>query len=286
MFKDKDQILKVNQELNKMQAEWYKNVAEKVYSVNKDLSLPFYSGLSENAAGKKIIMIVGQEARKHGHYTDREDRKTNKWTVGTEEYDWAEDTCISSKWSQVVTDIQLHKENQLYKEYFYDENYAGNKGKKIGALNSPFWRFVNIFCDGNFYPFWTNLDKVHLYKGEKTISLTAELEEKFNAKFKYGNEEKSVLLHEIDIIEPDAIVFVTGKNYYKSMACALDCKEIKENKPSYSTKNKDNKNIVIVLTDILKGKFGKTIPAFWTYHPCYLNYMGKLTFVKTEYFSN
>lgn len=106
---------------------------------------------------------------------------------------------------------------------------------------------------------WNNIDKVYYSRGNSDYkgTLTYEGEEYLSAPYGVREDKKSLLQREIEIAKPDALLFVTGPQYYISMAKAFNIS------PNV-LKGKLNKNSRIV--DI-RSDLGIDIPAFWTYHP-------------------
>lgn len=223
-------ILLINKKLLEIQNEWLSEVVEPfvVSRRNEQFSRPFHLGLSSVAApGKKLIMIVGQEAKDFWKYeeADKTPEYIQKW-------------CIS------YFDEQIHE--------------------KVPSNNSPFWRFFRSLKEKGFELCWNNIDKIHRYKtvSEKDVTypLTKTQERMLSAQ--YRADSKSLLQREIEVVEPDAIVFVTGPHYRASMCTAFG---LPENTLDKCMPNKTNYLINI-------GKeLGLDIPVFWTFHPAYLN---------------
>lgn len=223
-----------NKKLCEIQNEWLSEVVDPVVVSrrNEQFSRPFHLGLSSGIdPNKKMIMIIGQEAKDFWKYEDAK---------ATSEY--IQQWCIS------------------YFEKQIQENASQN--------NSPFWRFFCALEKEGFELCWNNIDKLHRYKtvekkGEPkdvTYPLTLRQERIFSAQ--YGADSKSLLQREIELVKPGAIAFVTGPHYRVSMCTAFG---LPENALDQCMPNKTNYLINI------GQELGLDIPVFWTYHPAYLN---------------
>ncbi len=141
-----------------------------------------------------------------------------------------------------------------------------------GTNSSPFWRLLKKFDECNIV--WNNLDKIHRYKENGNCgTLILDDESILSSPFVYENERKSLLLHEVNMIKPNIILFITGPNYHASMATALgieDKKAFKRTKPT-----KKSHIHLIDIPDL-------NPPALWTYHPAYLNRIDKLDSIKND----
>ena len=179
-------VKEINEELLDAFTDWYNKVALKVTPpMNYTFSRPFIGGVCDNSgAGKKNIMIVGQEAR------DLKD-----YGKSLKEY---------QMWSISFLSSQLEKREHL-------------ENKECKKLSSPFWEFIRkIKC--YFFDYWTNIDKLHLISKGKTERLEEECEKVLNNKY---SNDKSIFEMEIEIIKPAVIIFLTGPDYYKTMGYAL-----------------------------------------------------------------
>lgn len=183
---ENETVKKINEELLDAFTSWYNKVASEVTSsMNYTFSRPFIGGVCDNfGAGKKNIIIVGQEARGLNDY-GKSLKEYQMWSIG-----------FMSK--------QLG-----CKKYLKNQTYS--------KVNSPFWRFVCGFTDYSIY--WTNIDKLHLISKGKTKQLKDECEKVLNKK--YLNDKSSIFEREIEIINPAVIIFLTGPHYYKTMEYAL-----------------------------------------------------------------
>lgn len=137
---ENETVKKINEELLDAFTSWYNKVAlEVTSSMNYTFSRPFIGGVCDNfGAGKKNIMIVGQEAR-----------GLNDYGKSLKEY---------QMWS-----IEFMSKQLGYKKYLKNQTYS--------KVTSPFWRFVCGFTDYSIY--WTNIDKLHLISKGKTKQLVS-----------------------------------------------------------------------------------------------------------------
>lgn len=223
----------MNKELNKYQNEWFKGIFEPFIkeNPNANISYPFFTGVSEQYVDSdKRIMIIGQE--------------TNSWNIY--KADWTIED--SRQWTIDYLCYQL--------KYYTDTEHK----EKFGRRNSsPFWSFFKTFSNEGIVPCWNNVDKAQRNIGGKTVSLTEEIEIALNKKLPHTN--KTLLQKEIEILKPNAIVFITGPSYIVTMEKALDLKEniLSEYRPTQGNGCIDISNIVNL-----------EIPTFWTYHPRYI----------------
>ncbi len=237
-------VAKTNEKLLKVQAAWYQALAEDWCSQNPDqtYSAPFCCGISFSMSDptKKTIMIIGQEAR-----------------------NWH--TFIENHPLKFMQDEGI----RCFEEQF---------GLRDGAykINSPFWRWFKRFQECNIV--WNNLDKLHRYvqkddaEAGETRYLRLKDEMHLSQPFSLeGDAPRSLLVREIDMIEPDIVLFVTGPSYFKSMALALgmDASVLKMHKPT-------DENLVSNISELVNAisyKSKKIPRVIWTYHPNHLNYM-------------
>ena len=229
----------LNAELRREQKLWTECILEPFISVgyNETFSRPFYYGISDRLQDdRKHIMLVGQEADQLWKFEDTE--KTleyiQKWCVG-------------------------YFDKQMWNIPFaeYDE-----------VNGSAFWRFFRSLDDKGFNTSWNNLDKLHCYEitghGQNEREVTKVLSDNYRRKLSslFGEEKKSLLQREIELVKPDAIVFITGPRYAVSMCTAFGISEDALNN-FYPTKEKPCRNIDEVIN--------MDIPVYWTYHPGYLS---------------
>ncbi len=259
MFKSVEDIKNANKKLNEIQTKWFNELKLDTDIIDKfnknhkntkrkyryELSLPFYSGLSEKAVGKKIIMVIGQESRNSGRYNTR----NYNYTKTIKSQDW----CLpndSSKWSVAYLEKQILN--------------VENKEFEIDNDSYPFWRFIKrLFLDTKeFFPFWTNLDKLHTYQLDKNTdevkaccSLYEETEKILHKKI----NDKTLLEYEIDIVKPEIILFLTGENYENSMKIGLGLDK------DFAFKDKLRKDDKIIIP--LENVTNIQQKVFWTFHP-------------------
>lgn len=198
------------------------------------LSCPFYMGITEEYAShtkSNRVMIIGQEARHYGLW--KNDRFRPGY-ISNESQEWAIE--------YLLCQLKMPKANSRF-------NHEYNK--------SRFWQTFRTLNDNDINVCWNNVDKVYYSRGnhEYKGTLTYEGEEYLSAQ--YGLDKKSLLQREIEIADPDAILFVTGPYYYKSMAIAFGVLPEK-----LDGKLNTNNNIADITNVLSIGK-----PAYWTYHP-------------------
>ena len=185
-------IQSINNKLLEIQNEWLLEVVNPfvVSRRNEQFSRPFHLGISSGIdPNKKLIMVIGQEAKDFGKYED------------------------------VDTPKDIQKECTSY----FDEQIQENTSRN----NSPFWRFFCALKKKEFELCWNNIDKLHRYKTvekkEVTYPLTIGQERILSAQ--YGADSKSLLQRELEVVRPDAIAFVTGPHYRVSMCTAFGLPE-------------------------------------------------------------
>lgn len=194
----------MNGKLNSAQEIWNKIVLEPYFKDcdNTTLSRPFYMGVSdEYIKSENRIMIIGQEAKGFGLYTD------TAWPMDKAR-NWSID----------------YLNRQVYRNKSSEYNYTYN--------NSGFWRLFRFFKDSGISPCWNNIDKLHQTIGNKTVPLTLKMESYFCKQ--YGDSNKSLIQNEIEICKPNYILFITGPHYTNSMATSfgLDENELIEVRPN------------------------------------------------------
>lgn len=199
--------------------------------VGEYISCPFYLGLTDeyivNSEHKPRVMIIGQEARHYGSWV--RDNKTSSFMP-----------LMSQAWAIEYLNKQL------------DIGFTGKFGVQYNK--SRFWNLFRVLSK-EFAVCWNNLDKVYFGKDENYKgTLTYEAEKILSQR--YGAENKSLLEREIEIVKPDALLFVTGPSYAISMETAFD----KNGKLSGFLNKKDG---ISDVTHILNVR----MPAFWTFHP-------------------
>lgn len=202
----------------------------------KTLSYPFYMGLSEeylfNFEGKKRIMVIGREARGCEHERDNAEEKNQPEN--------------SQQWAIAYIKKQVYgKDVDLPKCY-----------NKIEYNNSAFWLFFRLLKEEGFVPCWNNVDKVYF---EKTGKLTESAEKVLSSAYTVGDEKqaKSLLVREIEIADPDIIIFVTGASYKVTMQTALKGEDVNfDMLPSFE------KDGCLIKLGTVAGK-----PTYWINHP-------------------
>lgn len=205
------------------------------------ISCPFYMGLTDDYinSDKKRVMIIGQEARGYGVYT------ADKNKEGFEPES-------SQKWSKCYLSRQTNLQE-------------ADRDLKYNA--SRFWALFRALKT-DYALCWTDIDKVYYNKlqdnkdGKYTGTLTYGGEAYLNQK--YGEDNKSILEREIELAEPDYVVFVIGPNYHVSLEKSFGF-EYKKLSEEWNKQVKDKKWCDI--TNVLA--IGK--PAVWTYHPAARN---------------
>lgn len=207
--------------------EWQKRILEPHINnnINEQFSAVFLAGIPANYKRKgKKIMIIGQNGN------------------STTEY-YSDNLANQLKW---------------HGEYLDRQVYGVNNGEK--GNSSPFWAFFRRFEQNGNDLIWNNINKIIKIKDNDIEELTVEDELALNSP--YGPDKKSLLEREINILKPDALIFVTGPHYYYSMAVSLgiDANILKNLRP-------DPSKSLVELTDVVDLE----IPILWTYHPGYLN---------------
>lgn len=251
-----------NEELLQAQTLWH----DKCYAALKReydndeskgrLSCAFGFGLSKHYidSGKKI-MVIGQEANDHSF-------DIAKWGAKN----W-------QKWAIAYFDFQV-----------YGEQTAGYEFSKN---NSPFWQFMSKLTARSIGGglCWNNLDKVRRYVNGQTwmeTKLPYDKKARDNCERKLLNEKifegKSLLQKEIEIAEPNAVIFAVGPTnpYYHTLCDAFFDGEgayerlLDGGYPSLA----ENGGVVEI-----SAKLGLKMPAYYIYHPNYLQMRGRLDIV-------
>ncbi len=271
-------INKINKELVEVQIEWYLKVARAWMNGNskiddakkwlenraekdkiKDDSFenmtfcePFFTSVPDYRNNKPLLMIVGQE--------------TN-WFGNINSFDEDLDANVEIIKDNIKKSAEYVRESTLCSivSIKYESNKVDRFGKKYVSLDkTTFWQMINKLAD-DYNICWNNLDKIH-YRTENTgcIKLYATDEKELHSQFVFGAEKanQSLILHEIDIIKPDYVLFLTGPGYYKSMSYAFGCKKQAE----MSGKRPTEENCLSEISCIKE----KPCKCIWTYHPNYL----------------
>lgn len=254
----------MNEKLLEAQKVWETQcyeILKKEYDDNKEekgkLSCAFGFGVSEHyAKSDKRIMIVGQEA--NNHTCDYDNWPINNW----------------QKWAIDYLNLQVYGEKS--------EEY-----KDMGKNYSPFWQFFRAFWDrGEGYDVcWNNLDKARAYicrNGKDWVESKLPYD-----KVNYDNRErkilngkifegKSLLQKEIEIVNPNCVIFAVGPNnpYYQTICDAFFKLDKYEELLEYPTIDKP----LVDITD----KLNLQIPVYYTYHPNFLRRNEKFDEVVNE----
>ena len=230
----------LNEKLLNLQKDWLLQINADELAKDYPISRPFcFAVTKEFTKTDRRIMIVGQEAANYGLY--------------------------SSAWP--VEEIQVFNVEYVSKQLGYKENdHAYNR--------SPFWKLFRKLKDSGFEPVWNNIDKFHrVYMEqdkdgkdkEKTVPLSSEIERLVDAP--YGEEKKSLLVREIELTNPCAVLFVIGPYYHEALSLSLGISDdtICDYKPNKAQPCR-------VLSDV--ASLGR--PVLWSYHPAYLNRVHEL----------
>ena len=146
-------------------------------------------------------------------------------------------------------DFITPEENQKWTEGYtiYPTIKINGKEKEN---SSPFWSLFSQITEKGYGLCWNNINKIESLYPSEAVSINEP----------FGRDDKSILLKEIEISQPDIILLVAGKDYISSIEKSFGLEEGKlPNKLS-------NDNFVVDITnDINIG-----IPVIWTYHPNYL----------------
>lgn len=218
----------MNKELNVYQEEWFRTIFEPYVNAHPDacISSPFFTGICDKyIASKKRIMIVGQQ--------------TNGWKI------YKHDSCLQ--------DSQQWTIDYLNRQLDYESNGEFKKN------NSPFWSFFKDFSHENIIPCWNNIDKAQRNIKGESQPLTEEIEIALNHVLPLS--KKTLFQREVEITKPNAVVFITGPSYQKTMETAMEL-----NNNALTNFLPRVKQPCIDITD--PAHLG--IPAFWTYHPNYI----------------
>lgn len=249
-----------NEKLLNLQKEWeyklYMQLSES-YAIQRDvkLSRAFSFGVSQHYTNSdKKIMIVGQEAK--GHTFDP------LWNL-EHWHDWAIE----------YLEFQLYKEPSIH-------------GYKFNKNGSPFWTFIRELIKKrepdeyfNYGVCWNNLDKVTRYIKEdgkewKEHKLPYDkqnnIERAILNKKIFDDNSKSLLKKEIEVSNPDILIFAVGASnpYYHTLYTSIldidgDYNTI-FNKLKCPYPQKDHECVDI--TEI--ANLG--VPTYYTYHPNFL----------------
>ena len=216
----------INTELLDTFLEWEQKSNYIDIARENSLSRPYVCSISNYYFNsEKRIMIVGQETKDFPSFEDK----------------WLEPDI--QKWGVEYLEKQLWN--------IGDQKYN----------RSAFWKlFRYIESNTGYCPCWNNVDKAHRIIDGKTKPLTVELEKALNTTKLSG--EFTILQKEIAIAKTNAVLFITGPDYYQSMAASMnvDENELKLLKPTVSCLCSNISQV---------SKIG--VPVLWTYHPTFLN---------------
>ena len=262
---------KINDKLRECQAEWFnkickpwiaKGAKEKNPSYRKDyftkitgkdevgFSEPFFTAVGDFKNKEfPLIMFVGQETNGWGNYDTyfknaRADADLDNLITQSQDF-----VCEFTK------NNVIDKNNNLKIKY-HDKDCNGYD-------SHAFWNFIRaVYEKVKINVVWNELDKIHYTCNDpdyKCVTLWEDDEEDLN---KNLTNKKSLLLNEIEIIQPDMIIFLTGPSYKASMDSALG---------KGLTKPK-LKSPILNFNIVTENK--AKIPCIWTYHPNALCYRG------------
>ena len=267
--------------------EWYSKVMLPYISkeltsdgVRKDesyeISCPFCMGLTEEyiESGKTKIMIIGQAARALGywskHWKDKSADVDDLYNEADDSKEGYYPPKRMQKWANEYLTVQL----------------SGHGTQKINYNRSAFWAFFRQLKKRNDASLcWDDIDKVHFIcssddKSEKALKYKDEV----YLSAKYGDDKLSLLQREIEIANPDAVIFAIGPTYALSADVALgisgfDYTNMQENRLSKRSaevsklfKDYPNKNNCVVQNEDMQNAVRKLLrredaAVLWTYHP-------------------
>lgn len=267
--------------------EWYSKVMLPYISkeltsdgVRKDesyeISCPFCMGLTEEyiKSGKTKIMIIGQAARALGywskHWKDKSADVDDLYNDADDSKEGYHPPKRMQKWANEYLTVQL----------------SGHGTQKINYNRSAFWAFFRQLKKRNDASLcWDDIDKVHFIcssddKSEKALKYKDEV----YLSAKYGDDKLSLLQREIEIANPDAVIFAIGPTYALSADVALgisgfDYTNMQENRLSKRSaevsklfKDYPNKNNCVVQNEDMQNAVRKLLrredaAVLWTYHP-------------------
>jgi len=248
----------INEELRVMQQKWFDTLPPKYKATEKGLShsvsSPFCCGISQNdwESEKKLIMFVGEEPR--------------NWWFNYEDHHHEGDIGYLQGYSIAYFEKQVYSLSREINGHDYFAEYQKESKNPFGRKNtSMFWAFIKRLSE-KYAICWTNVDKLHKIKNDKTILLNKEEEGDLHNNLING---KTLLLNEIAVVKPDYIIFL-GKAYENSIKGGLMIQSEFENSPELEK----GKTVVEINTSIAK----KTL---WMCHPAALNRSGKKLYEPT-----
>ena len=133
----------------------------------------------------------------------------------------------------------------------------------IKTNKSAFWNFYRRLTGFGYDTLWDNLDKL-LIEGTDKRQTHLSLTEAAHLNSPYGEDRKSVLQREIDLLKPNAIIFAVGpdEKYVASLAAAfsVNASALQPYKPNHEESVR-NISSVLGMKDTI---------VLWTYHPNHL----------------
>lgn len=231
-----------------------KSYKSKIYG----FSQPFFTGVySYEDATLPLIMFVGQETNGWGDYSEFD---------GIAEIKLSQEYVCEYAFNSIIDKKEKKRFPYIQKKYDYGimerSDNSSNTEKECPLLYAKvrFWDLIRNVCEKSGREpniVWTELDKIHYFYVEKNnkrcVKLWSEDEKELNEIVDDTN--RTMLEHEIEIIKPDLVVFLTGPSYAQSMKDALHKYDLK----------KPNSDVFVREFSVLNTA------CLWTYHPNYLN---------------
>ena len=227
-----------NKVLRDVQREWMENIVDQYVEQNGDsvFSYPFFFGIPEAFENQPCVMIVGQEPDGFDAYS---------------------------------RDLDVENLQQWVIDYLLVQLRERESTRERGLLinNSPFWRAFRLMKGLGQCVCWNNIDKIHrIGPDRETQALTLKDEEMLNQP--YGQDNKSLLQHEIEIIRPDGVWMAVGPDREDDIEISFGLPRgtLRAYRPC-------KEHWLFEIGKELKVD----IPVFWTYHPAYLGRLGVLS---------
>ena len=236
----------INLELLTLQQQWYDSLPVAFKDRNR-YSSPFCCGVSdlEWDDDKPMLMYVGEEAR--GWWFD------------------APDVNLAFLQNYSLSYFERQVCDRKYQEKEAEEKYGIAFGKKN---QSPFWGLARQLKRMGFNLCWNNVDKIHGIKGEgdcrRTVPLCVDNELALHSPFIPTDHPSYLLLQEIQIIQPDVLVFMGGA-YERSIAAALGVEVAALGERPRITKGRQV--LVSDISNILPAAISWHPKALWINHP-------------------
>ncbi len=227
-----------NKALRAVQCEWMENIVNHYVEQNQNVvfSHPFFFGIPEAFENQPCVMIVGQEPDDFDPYSrDLNLEKLQQWVI-----------------DYLMVQLREH----------------GNSTKQGMKTNrSPFWRSFRLMRELGKCVCWNNIDKIHRIGADKSTQvLSLEDEEMLN--HPYGEDNKSLLQREIEIIRPESVWMTVGPDREADIEITFGL--TRGTLQSYRPRKEQ---WIFEIGEELK----MDIPVYWTYHPAYLNRLGVLS---------